>query len=1042
MRKPLKNILLSLFLCFSPLCHAETVVIDFGNGKAYIPQENGHDDLNSVRIEYDSGDIFLGKATDDGYPIYGVMSNYRKNEFYTGGFDENENYTGKGTLDTPNFTYEGEFKDGKRHGFGIFIDKRQNTTYEGYFLNDKKNGKGTEYSNNSNYSYSGDWKYDLYNGQGRLVSKSGTTYEGTFVNGKVRGLGKKINSDGSVLNGNWQNSDIMSGADCSFYGTDGRKFSGEIVDGKFEGYGSYKDSSGNFYEGSFSGNQRTGIGQQSYVGKNGKVCGVYTGSYFGNQRSGNGTFEFANGMLYEGGFINGQFYGTGYLSSEENDEITIIASDGWDGMEVPQNSEAVSSADDASVASVRLPKNGKILFSNGDMWEGFMSNGLPVAGLGIWTTQEERLARLSSPDNHAILASYQLNDTVYDLSSVYDAHEVFQIISSEAYLAGWNDSYKKHKPTIDKIIGGLQLVAGVLSIIPSPIQPIAAAVDIGLSVVQISLKTVSTSIDIYDACVAGNSTLIPGMLKDYAKDIVWDAINVIIPAGGGKAIEKVSAKAAEGMGKAGRVIANVIGKAVSKNKTLSLAAERLSKLGKVGGAAGRALIERASKSKFCQFVARNGGKLTNFVKTKWISAVYPALFAKYGDDATRLLLKYGNDISEQLAKNGDVIVRAAKSNGDEIARLFLKNGDEIAKVARASEYPDAVVRYIKNSGNVDDAIRLARNNPSLGKIVGMYGDEAIKVIEKYGDDAVSLFNKYGDDFAKALKKVSAPNQEALLKILKNYPAPEYASLICKGDTDLLVNLLNKAGVRRQKALLDAIKRNGAEVVEILNKVPSRDFRRTVDFLDAFDVPTYKKLAKNGQLPEEITTQVIRDSKNNSLVRDSISGKLKNKRTGESVNYVNHDSRYKNKKTQELNPNITYRTGEGNYYYKTDEFGRIDSVETDKLRLQEDIRKTDSYTREAHNSKTLDKVSTDDAGHIVAGRFGGSGELDNLISQNAHLNKGEWKAMENTWVKALEQGGDVRVKIDIVYEGTSKRPSEFIVTQIIDGKVEVLKFLNI
>ena len=99
-------------------------------------------------------------------------------------------------------------------------------------------------------------------------------------------------------------------------------------------------------------------------------------------------------------------------------------------------------------------------------------------------------------------------------------------------------------------------------------------------------------------------------------------------------------------------------------------------------------------------------------------------------------------------------------------------------------------------------------------------------------------------------------------------------------------------------------------------------------------------------------------------------------------------------------------------------------------------------RDPHNSNTPNKKTTDDAGHVIAGRFGGSGELDNLISQNSNLNKSAWKKMENNWVNELRKGNKVQVKIDIKYADSSKRPSEFIVTQIINGKVQILNFLNI
>ncbi len=793
------SILSLLFLLVCPL-FSEDVKVSFDGGCAYIPQVDGKDDLNSVRIEYNNGDVFFGKGTADGFPIEGILSNEKTQIFYEGSFDDDEKYTGEGTLDTPNFNYRGSFKNGKRNGYGSCFDKKTNKIYEGNFVDDKKQGKGKEYKSDSNYYYEGSWLNDKYHGQGLLISENGTKFEGCFENGKIKGYGKKTNSTGEVLKGNWKNADLLNGENCSYISNGKAKYSGSFVDGKFDGLGTYTDDEGTTYEGTFSENQRTGIGQQVYSDGS-----VYTGYYFGNQRNGQGSFEFSNGMQYEGGFLNGTFYGTGYLSAEENDEITIIASDEWNGIEIPENSDSDSTTSaDGLLAAVALPKTGKILFSNGDMWEGYMQNGLPVAGLGIWTTQEERLAKINSKDSYVVLASYQLNNKNYDLSSVYSDYEVAEIISSDAYLASFNDFYKKHKATIDKVVGGLQIVATVLAIIPSPIQPIAATVDIGLSLAQISLKTISTSIDIYDACMAGNKNLVPELLKDYGKDIAWDAINIILATpGSGQAIAKVGSKVSEGMGKAGKAISQTVGKAVAKNQTLAHAAMHLGQLGKVGKGAGRVFVEAAGKSEFFQFVARNGGKITKTVKNGWIKLAYPKLFAQYGDDATRLLFKYGNDISAQMAKNGDVIVKAVKENGDDVARIFLKNGDEIAKVARASEYPEAVIRYIKNSSNAEDAIRLAKNNPALGRIVKNYGDEAITFIEKYGDDAIALLdkngqkivtflNKYGNDFFICLERCGKTNAVDVIELIDRFG---------KDSIDVLKNS-NPSRFKRIKYILD------------------------------------------------------------------------------------------------------------------------------------------------------------------------------------------------------------------------------------------------
>ena len=58
-------------------------------------------------------------------------------------------------------------------------------------------------------------------------------------------------------------------------------------------------------------------------------------------------------------------------------------------------------------------------------------------------------------------------------------------------------------------------------------------------------------------------------------------------------------------------------------------------------------------------------------------------------------------------------------------------------------------------------------------------------------------------------------------------------------------------------------------------------------------------------------------------------------------------------------------------------GRISKFETDNLQL------TDRDERLPHNPDTPGKLDRDHAGHLAGDRFGGSSELDNLVSQSSN-----------------------------------------------------------
>jgi hypothetical protein len=74
--------------------------------------------------------------------------------------------------------YEGEIKEGKRHGLGKIIRKNGDILY-GEFENDKCNGKIVASIANGN-RYEGEYKDDKRHGKGVLTFANGNRYEGEF----------------------------------------------------------------------------------------------------------------------------------------------------------------------------------------------------------------------------------------------------------------------------------------------------------------------------------------------------------------------------------------------------------------------------------------------------------------------------------------------------------------------------------------------------------------------------------------------------------------------------------------------------------------------------------------------------------------------------------------------------------------------------------------------------------------------------------------------------------------------------------------------
>ena len=144
----------------------------------------------------------------------------------------------------------------------------------------------------------------------------------------------------------------------------------------------------------------------------------------------------------------------------------------------------------------------------------------------------------------------------------------------------------------------------------------------------------------------------------------------------------------------------------------------------------------------------------------------------------------------------------------------------------------------------------------------------------------------------------------------------------------------------------------------------------------------------------------------------------------------------------LKPNQEYTAGENGYTYKTDSNGNISSAHADELKFKTHDGRLN------HNSNTAGKLPGDDAGHLFADQFGGSPELDNLVSQKSGLNRGikgnskTYRNMEKQWSNALKNGQKVTdIDINLSYKNGSSRPSAFDVSYKIDGKLFNRHFKN-
>ena len=109
----------------------------------------------------------------------------------------------KPKLDNPDCgKYNGEMKDGKRHGKGE-MKFANGGIYNGDWKDGKIDGKG-EMKFHSGAIYNGDWKDNEKDGKGEMKYANGDIYNGDLKNNKRHGKGEMKYANGDIYNGDWK----------------------------------------------------------------------------------------------------------------------------------------------------------------------------------------------------------------------------------------------------------------------------------------------------------------------------------------------------------------------------------------------------------------------------------------------------------------------------------------------------------------------------------------------------------------------------------------------------------------------------------------------------------------------------------------------------------------------------------------------------------------------------------------------------------------------------------------------------------------------
>ena len=116
---------------------------------------------------------------------------------------------GKGKMQYKSGVYEGDWKEGLRHGFGKFTWSNGDT-YSGLWDNDKRHGQGT-YIWNDGSKYIGNYSHGIRSGYGLYYYTNGTIYEGTWQNNLKHGIANFYYKESVNIGGRYHNNEYVSG---------------------------------------------------------------------------------------------------------------------------------------------------------------------------------------------------------------------------------------------------------------------------------------------------------------------------------------------------------------------------------------------------------------------------------------------------------------------------------------------------------------------------------------------------------------------------------------------------------------------------------------------------------------------------------------------------------------------------------------------------------------------------------------------------------------------------------------------------------------
>lgn len=228
---------------------------------------------NILKVRWYEGEWCDGKMHG-----YGVQTD--KDGSYYEGLWYRGQFHGRGLLFEASKLYDGEWAYGKRHGRGAQAHHDQASHpygesikgsrlgcgfsgYTGEWANDAPHGRGIQVYHDSAY-YFGDWCGGDRHGSGVHVWPNGYRHAGEWARDKRHGQGVHTAPDGSTTTATWTD-DALQGRGVQVC-LDGSSYNGDMCEGKgAHGSGVHVWADGRRYEGCWHHNQRHGRGVMLYL---------------------------------------------------------------------------------------------------------------------------------------------------------------------------------------------------------------------------------------------------------------------------------------------------------------------------------------------------------------------------------------------------------------------------------------------------------------------------------------------------------------------------------------------------------------------------------------------------------------------------------------------------------------------------------------------------------------------------------------------------------------------------------------------------------